>query len=818
MQLLYGNDGNNYRTLAKTSDMNEFVEKELKEAYLSYPFVGDESPYSSVKTQPVSLTYVTTNLGGALLQEQVLLCQNARMSNFQTPSSYAHFQLMDPSRLGYGREFFRSLRWSFLSDAEAVTCSEERLEQFEAEAGEPGSKEAEDLRAGKSGSGESGSKEAQEPAPKMGFAPEVIKAIAGLIFVEDANSTQIRVVLDVAGDGYNARSLEFVEAVYRLLPCDLRKRHGFCTYGHPGRAAAGRIKLIVMEPSCLTQLKPGDINLKDPAVKSVYQRLPQEIREYVDYLSDLDEEEREDYFASIFLRMNGRSLSAEDYLNLHKTTSRWNTAPLGEIFEEWLPFALKNAKSKSPVAQIFRDTVTQRLEDESFHKIVETCLQEQETKTCESWDKGLFDRLAFAELFAHLTLPVPAFVRWEEELLRGLHGQYQEKEFLKAVEAEQKALAGLEGMGDKFIPVREALLTCLCNAAAGEQARIEEKIQRERERIASSLRIDAVGEIGALGDAWKELAGRLSYPEENLPEIGRAWVRAYLAFLEQADYFYTEAEYKSFEQQIRKAPEEGTEDQIKDLTARLRKKHRFLEEGRRSSSVHMGEGLAQKAGERLEKREELRQKGFEVPEKIELIKEEGRGGHSMTEKELASLLEFLLSPSTESAKSLLPIFSGRESLFGDLLHSGSFGLEHKAQLLRLAPSRGQEILKHYLLRKDLAWRQSDSEEAARWLLQHCDKKELHACQSGLRKGDERAREVAETLQGMMKEEREQNQMLTFAGRKALAAAILMFAVVLFLNLFWLPGLMAQPFTIALYVLDLCFLGCAAAGIYFYSRS
>ena len=811
MQLLYGNDGNNYRTLAKTSDMNEFVEKELKEAYLSYHFVGDERPYSSVKTQPISLTYVTTNLGGALSQDQVLLCQNARMSNFKTPSSYAHFQLMDPTKLGYGREFFRCLRWSFLSDAEAVVCDVRKLEEFGAEAGAAGTPAAKEW-----GEAAAGTPAAKEENGKH-FSPEVIKAIAGLIFIEDASSTQIRVMLDVAGDEYNARSLEFVEAVYRLLPCDLRKRHGFCTYGHPSRGAAGRIKLIVMEPSCLAQLQPGDINLKDPAVKGVYQRLPREIRDYVDYLYAFDQEEREDYFASIFLRMNGRSLSAEDYLNLHKTTSRWNTAPLFEVFEEWLPFALKNAKSKSPVAQIFKDTVARRLDDKDFHQIVEICLEAQEIKTCVGWDKGLEDRLAFAELFTHLTLPVPAFVRWEERLLSGLHGRYREKEFIKAVEAERKALAGLEGMGDKFEPARAAMLSCLEDAAAGELARLEENIQKEREQITAALSMKAVGEIGALNQAWKELAGRLLYPGENLPEVGRAWIRAYLEFLDQVDYFYTEAQYRAYEQQLKEAPEAGTESQIKDLTARLQKKHRLLEESRRLSCIRMGKEMIPKAKERLEKREELRRQGVEVSEKIELIEAESRGSHTLTETELKNLLEFLESPTMDSGQKLLPIFSGREKLFGDLLRADSFGAEHKTQLLRLAPSRGQEILNHYLQRKDLAWEQKDSEEAARWLLQHCDKKELHACQSRLKQGDERMRALAEVIRGMAREERERTRMLTPTGIRILAGAILVFVTVLLLNLLWLPGLMEQAYTIALYALDLCFLGCATAGIYFYSR-
>ena len=62
MQLLYGNDGLNYHTIAKSNEMTPAQEKELLKDYLRYDFVSDDSIYSSLDAEPVAITCVTTDL------------------------------------------------------------------------------------------------------------------------------------------------------------------------------------------------------------------------------------------------------------------------------------------------------------------------------------------------------------------------------------------------------------------------------------------------------------------------------------------------------------------------------------------------------------------------------------------------------------------------------------------------------------------------------------------------------------------------------------------------------------------------------------
>ena len=62
MQLLYGNDGVNYHTIAKSKEITVVQEKELLQGYLGYSFVENLQDYSSVDKEPVALSYVTTDL------------------------------------------------------------------------------------------------------------------------------------------------------------------------------------------------------------------------------------------------------------------------------------------------------------------------------------------------------------------------------------------------------------------------------------------------------------------------------------------------------------------------------------------------------------------------------------------------------------------------------------------------------------------------------------------------------------------------------------------------------------------------------------
>ena len=52
MQLLYGNDGTNYRMIDRSSEMTDGIQKTLLEFYSKYDFVSHPEKYSSVTKEP----------------------------------------------------------------------------------------------------------------------------------------------------------------------------------------------------------------------------------------------------------------------------------------------------------------------------------------------------------------------------------------------------------------------------------------------------------------------------------------------------------------------------------------------------------------------------------------------------------------------------------------------------------------------------------------------------------------------------------------------------------------------------------------------
>ena len=89
MQLLYGNDGINYRTIDKSPDMSEGVEKAILGTYSKYEFVSNPRAYSN---EPEAVTYVTSNLDRQLPEDRMVVCKAGHMRNFSSHCSTSAFE------------------------------------------------------------------------------------------------------------------------------------------------------------------------------------------------------------------------------------------------------------------------------------------------------------------------------------------------------------------------------------------------------------------------------------------------------------------------------------------------------------------------------------------------------------------------------------------------------------------------------------------------------------------------------------------------------------------------------------------------------
>ncbi len=72
MQILYGNDGMNYCTVAKTADVTENILNEIGNRGLLFCDFLKET-YSSLDTEPVSFSYIVTSLNNIFPSDMMVI-------------------------------------------------------------------------------------------------------------------------------------------------------------------------------------------------------------------------------------------------------------------------------------------------------------------------------------------------------------------------------------------------------------------------------------------------------------------------------------------------------------------------------------------------------------------------------------------------------------------------------------------------------------------------------------------------------------------------------------------------------------------------
>lgn len=771
MQLLYGNDGNNYRTLARTADMNDIIEKELKEAYLNYRFVEHSDLYTSVENQPVSITYVTTNLGNIFRHEQIMICKNARMSCFSTPSSYAHFIINSDDGITYGRKFYDLLRYSFIGDVEAGQYTDAMLEQFVPALG--------------------------EVPEESGLPEDILKVLVGVILVKDKSTSQVRIILDQDGDRYNQRSLEVIQAIYRYLPWDLKKRSGFCTYAAIDQNVAGRVKIILMPASASIQTSADIINLNNPNVSAIYRSLNNETKEYVEYLFAMTDEEREDYFESIAQMMNGKSLYLEDYINLYKTTDRWDKEPLESIFQEWLVFALKNVNSKSPVMEIFKRIVTRRLSQEVWNYYIKTALEQQDGHVSD-WSQSLKQMILFADMFESLALPKEEFTGWlEERIMKPLHESYEEYEYITKAEEEKQFIITCDLKSQKFSEIRIGMLDVIDRDVREEHARIEQQISMEKHKIAQVIWEQEFIYPEELNHAVKSMSQQLKYPEHTTTELEMAWEDGIQRLLSKIQYFYSEEEMGLYEAAIKEGLDmlRGKDSGV--LKSLLKKKGQWLKELEKNRNFILNEEEdvedANIQLKSLKRQLQSTEKSQSYEAKISIGRENGI--YTMRLLEVGYLLEFLRKPAQINFVKVK--FTMANGMVESLLSSNCLKRNHLYFLLEAAPELIVPILNKYYKSERL--RPYDSLEVCKYLKEHLSREEMRILGVQLKKAEraEELKHLADLLVG--KNETGANYLLAVMVG---GISMVLCGCLAALNFFVLSNMMNPLFVILFYVINI----------------
>ncbi|MCI9077431.1 MAG: hypothetical protein HFH68_00725 [Lachnospiraceae bacterium] len=228
MQILYGNDGVNYRILAETYDTEDQVVKELgKGHFLSYDFTKKNYPDG---TEPESLSFVTSTLNGALGSKHILVSKSMRMGTFITPCYMSHVHIMeiyDGMRSYTNKSIYKLCNMEFISSdkAEKYANGSLRLDDFDGRSLEDGI----------------------DNEYNCGITDKAREAIISLLAGCDGNPGKVTVAVDAEEENYNKRVKEIILDIYTHMPYGWRSRFGFCSFITINSQSPDGVKLQFVE-------------------------------------------------------------------------------------------------------------------------------------------------------------------------------------------------------------------------------------------------------------------------------------------------------------------------------------------------------------------------------------------------------------------------------------------------------------------------------------------------------------------------------------------------------------------------------------------
>ena len=217
MQLLYGNDGINYRTIDKSAEMSDNIVKSILNTYSKYEFVSNPKAYTD-GYEPEAITYVSSDLERQFQNDQLVICKAGRMRRFSAASFYFHCLVREVPEDFYDKQFFEIFNYHFVDDYDVGQYGKGKIDQY--------------------------SFQSEIRIEKALTNDQLIVILAKFMANEDEGK-KTKILVDVTGDEYNRRSREILATVYTYLPPKMRKSYGFKTYCQDGTKLPARVSFAL---------------------------------------------------------------------------------------------------------------------------------------------------------------------------------------------------------------------------------------------------------------------------------------------------------------------------------------------------------------------------------------------------------------------------------------------------------------------------------------------------------------------------------------------------------------------------------------------
>ena len=317
MQLLYGNDGINYRTIDKSPEMADGVEKAVLGTYSKYEFVSNYHKYID---EPEAITYVTTNLDRQLPADCIVVCKTGHIQKISSPSYYLHCLVKEVPEDFYEEQFFEIFNYRFVSDHDIDQYQNGSIDHY---------------------------RFTSEIMDADALSSDQLIVILASFMSNESRGQKTKILADVSGDAYNKRSREILASLYRYLPPALRKAYGFKTYCQDGKNLPARVAFVVFNRDEAKDTT-GCITLKETP-KEIRSFIEGKYIEYAVYLVNMDEKGRKEHFKVLKeLEKNGW-LSIEDCVLYYTKVKKWESGTQEELLPEWIQYVDQNSFLKGPL-------------------------------------------------------------------------------------------------------------------------------------------------------------------------------------------------------------------------------------------------------------------------------------------------------------------------------------------------------------------------------------------------------------------------------------------------------------------------------------
>ena len=678
MQLVYGNDGQNYTTIAKSEEITDEQERRLLESYRGYGYVKNRELYSDASKEPCSITYVTTDILGKR-DRKILLVRNARMTNYTTPCSYTHMRFFEAEKQSYGTTFLDFLRTGFLADRDLNSCKNQNIDAVEIP------------------------QETYVPDAHALSKEELYPLLSALLYAADSYIDQVKVIVDTEGDGYNHRALDVIASVYQYIPYHVRMTAGFSTYTDPVSAIPDRVKFQLYTREAVGRLSGLVLDLSKVKDQELPVYITDEASGFAKVLLDLSDAEREMLFQEFQETFGELRASVRDHIRLYQNRDSWSKTVDPEIWREWITFADEELEhdENSAVFRVFRYRISNRvldenLQEESYQSYVQEILKRQDSV---AFDEEMHAVFRFTEWIYGLDFVVEDFKEWMEKTWIEPSGlAYQEEEerykyLMNQVWAEWRNSAPETA---KFRKVKVAISGLLEQKANAIMKIKNQKFGEDRDRFTRVLKSNEWGLEN--WDILEKQYHSITY-ELNQGAFAYELGKALEDSLKKKTAFRSVVEYRDYCAFLGRCRENRYvgNSEYEELKALAEQKGKRIEEAERAEYVTWDSRESVFGTYR-----NLAQIRIFLPEGAEAVMEVTADGQTFTLEpdEMEELLGYLITPTDKNEQVFISLLKQRAELFYALLKLKVFGTQHFESLFRMAdqvnPGLKRAVISYYL--------------------------------------------------------------------------------------------------------------------------